>query len=238
MEIPCSTTDTPNDEVATECGASTCNDDDLPDGVLRFAGSDGEGFPLLTDGLQFVLRIEAFEDQAHESSTYDLDLRVVDEKSTAAAASTSANTDSHNGKENWPPLEYGKAPSLGRMIELIPKALEEMTVDYRNRALETIGMDPGLLGTSLRDTPSPSEIVAAAESAAFAKIVAAGARRLPKVWTTETVASWSQRQIARKVEQDDGIGDAAFDVLDDVVKVKMVEYWQKSCDLSESITVV
>ena len=41
---------------------------------LRFTGSDADGYPLLSDGTAFVLRIEAFEEGAHEAAHFDLEV--------------------------------------------------------------------------------------------------------------------------------------------------------------------
>jgi hypothetical protein len=198
---------------------------------LRFAGTDADGYPLLTDGTAFVLCIEAFEEGAHEPAHFDLELRISDDvpmPTPSPRDGEAAAAAEGSGCESWPPLPFGPAPAVGEMLGLIPDTAAAAALDYRNRAFAAVGLEEAAWGATLRDSPSAAELAAAAERAAFRKVVASGARRLPGVWGAEAVAAWGAAQEARKAKAGDDLLDASLDVLDEVAKVKMVEYWQKS----------
>ena len=109
----------------------------------------------------------------------------------------------------------------------------------------------------LQDGPTFGQLAEAAEATGFDKAVAAGVKRLPVVWDEPTRQGWVAAQLARKAAGADSLVDASLDVLDEVtafpqpvvasctapfpdlslapclcpfqvVKVKMVEYWQKA----------
>eukprot|EP01043_Picozoa_sp_COSAG02_P016825 COSAG02_NODE_748_length_17708_cov_8.490317_5_plen_857_part_00 len=157
--------------------------------TLRFRGNHKEtDYALLSPGTEFTIQCQGLEEGAHEFTELDIIIRVVQPQSetdqsavsgefTNGTASVVSQSDAEQKsaeekqrKATWPPLPFGRPPSVTELIFEIRRTAEQAAVRRLHRMYGYLGLNVEF--ETLQDSPSAPIVRTAAERFIYQQMIA------------------------------------------------------------------
>ena len=145
-------------------------------------------------------------------------------------------------KPKWPPVPLARPPSVTELVFQVRTTAEQALLQRLHRMYSYLDVpkivrDDGQLGwgSSLKDSPSLHVVRTATERFLYQQIIARLSKELPRSWRVDPkrVEQWRARH--QQKLQAEGVGSADMadlplmtEAVGEVIKLRMVEWWQKS----------